>query len=84
MMLTISRRTAGIPKLCLCQLVVSLTKFEGCSSPCVSTLPLLDVPLFLRSTHAFELEVACVCLRTELLALEDNEGDGSDNLKRFQ
>ena len=47
----------------------------------VGGLPLFDVPLFLRATHALELEVAVVGLWSDSLGLEDDKGNRSDDLK---
>ena len=39
------------------------------------------MPLLLRTAHTLELEVAVVGLRSDSLALKDDEGDRSDDLK---
>jgi hypothetical protein len=44
-------------------------------------LPLFNVPLLLRTAHALQLEVAIVGLRSDSLALEDDESNRSDDLK---
>ena len=43
--------------------------------------PLFDVPLLLRTAHTLELEVAVMGLRTDSLALENDESNRSDDLK---
>lgn len=43
--------------------------------------PLFDVPLFLRTAHTLELEVAVVGLRSDSLGLEDDESNCTDDLK---
>jgi hypothetical protein len=44
-------------------------------------LSLFNVPLLLRTAHALQLEVAVVGLRSDSLALEDDESNRSDDLK---
>jgi hypothetical protein len=47
----------------------------------VGGLPLFNVPLLLRTAHTLQLEVAVVGLRSDSLALKDDESNRSDDLK---
>jgi hypothetical protein len=46
----------------------------------VGSLSLFDVPLFLRSAHAFELEVARMGLWSDPFTLKEDEDSSSNNL----
>ena len=65
---------------CICMRTYHLKKNSRNAEAGVSSLPLFDVSLFLRPAHALELEVAVVGLRSDSLALKDDEGNGSDDL----
>lgn len=44
-------------------------------------MSLFNVPLLLRTIHTLELEVAVVGLRSNSLALKDDESNRSDDLR---
>lgn len=79
---TISRRTAGTPKLCMSAIAAICISSE--TIPGVSSLATFHELILLLLVHLLELEVPCVRCRSEPASLQDHEEDSTHNRDKVQ